>query len=125
MAEARGLVQVSFEELAKIDDGRLALALDQALRRVALDMDDRPGLKKPRTVTLQLTFIPVFDANTSTCDGVKMTAKIKDSIPVRESKAYDFGLRKGNLMTYQPMALDNHAQETFFSPDDVASERRS
>lgn len=119
MLEARGLVQVTFEELGKIDDGRLAVAIEQALRRVAADMDDRPGLKKPRTVTLKLNFVPVFDTNTSTCDGVKMSFKVNDSIPVRESKMYDIGLRKGNLLTYQPMALDNHMQETMFSRDDV------
>ncbi len=124
MAEARGLVQVSFEELGKIDDGRLAIAMEQALRRVAADIDDRPGLKKPRTVVLKLAFVPVFDLNTSTCDGVKMTFKVNESVPVRESKMYDLGLRKGNLLTYQPLALDNHSQETMFSRDDVADERR-
>lgn len=124
MAEARGLIQVSFEELGKIDDGRLAVAIEQALRRVAADIEDRPGLKKPRTLSLNLSFVPVFDLNTSTCDGVKMTFKVKESVPVRESKMYDLGIRKGNLLTYQPLALDNHAQETMFGRDEVAKESR-
>lgn len=125
MPEARGLVQVSFEELGKIDDGRLAVAVEQALRRVTADIEDRPGLKKPRTLNLSLSFIPVFDTNTSTCDGVKMSFKVKESVPVRESKAYDLGVRKGNLLTYQPLSLDNHTQETIFSRDAIENERRT
>lgn len=117
MAEAKGSVQFTLKELAEIDDGRIAVCFEQAARRIAADLDDRPGLKKARTMTIQLTYVPIFDPETSLCDGVKMTCRVKDSIPIRESRAYDLGLRKGGILTYHPETPDNHEQEALFPRD--------
>lgn len=50
----RNLEKFDLAALASIDGGRIAIAFEQALRRVAQDCDDRPGEKKERTVTLSL-----------------------------------------------------------------------
>jgi len=104
-----GLQQLSLAQIAEIDDGRIAAAFDQALKRAAQDCDDRPGDDRPRKITIELAVAPVLDQN-GMCDSVKSQIQIKDTIPTRKSRIYDFGLRKGGLFTYQPMALDNHRQ---------------
>ena len=43
---------LKFESLDKIDNGSVALAVDQALHQMWLDCEDRPTLEKPRKVNL-------------------------------------------------------------------------
>lgn len=116
--EVQGLQQLSLSQIAEIDDGRIAEAFAQAVKRAAQDCDDRPGDDRPRKITLEIAFSPVLAEN-GLCDSVKSQIQIKDTIPTRKSRVYDFGLRKGGLFVYQPMALDNHRQNTMFNDDGV------
>ena len=59
----RDLKQLTLATLAEIDGGRLAIAFEQALRRCAIDCDDRPGEKKARTVSMQISVEPRLDEN--------------------------------------------------------------
>lgn len=115
--EVQGMQQLSLQQLADLDDGRIATAFDQAVKRAAQDCDDRPGDDRPRKVILEIAFAPVLSAD-GICDSVKSQIQIKDAMPTRKSRVYDFGLRKGGLFVYQPMALDNHRQGTFPMEDD-------
>lgn len=115
--EVQGLKQLSLAEIAKIDEGRIAAAFDQALKRAAQDCDDRPGDDRPRKIMIEIAIAPVTDQS-GICDSVKSQIQIKDTIPTRKSRVYDFGLRKGGLFTYQPMALDNHRQSTLDMGED-------
>ena len=111
------LTRLSLKELAELDDGRIATAFDMAIKRVADDCNDRPGETKPRTVTLQIEIAPVLDVD-GMCDTVKSRIQIKDSIPTRKSKLYDFGLRKGGILAFNNNSLGNHKQESFLGDDD-------
>lgn len=115
--EVQGLKQLSLAELARIDDGRIEAAFNQAVRRAAADCDDRPGDDRPRKIMLEIAFVPVVTEE-GICDSVKSQMQIKETIPTRKSRTYDFGLRKGGLFVYQPMALDNHRQSTIPMPGD-------
>lgn len=115
--EVEGLRQLTLAQVAEIDDGRIAAAFAQALKRVAQDCDDRPGDDRPRKIVLEMAFMPVLSED-GICDSVKSQCQIKDTIPTRKSRVYDFGLRKGGLFSYQPMALDNHRQATMFNEDE-------
>lgn len=117
--EVQGLKQFSIEELAKVDDGRIAEAFNQALRRVAMDVDDRPGDDRPRKLNLEIAIVPVCDES-GLCDSVKLQMQIKESLPTRKSRVYDMGLRKGGLMVYQPMSPENHHQQPLIDEDDDA-----
>lgn len=95
-----------------MDGGRIAIAVDRAIKRAAEDCEDLPGEKRSRKVTIQMEFTPSLEADGS-CDSVQATVQIKESLPTRKSNVYDFGLRKNGILTYQPEALDNHEQDTF------------
>ena len=112
-----GLKQLSLAELADIDDGRIGLAFDQALKRVSMDCDDRPGDNRPRKVVLEMTVEPVCGED-GVCESVTSQIQIKESLPTRRSKKYDLGLRKNGIFVFQPMSLDNHAQTTFEMGDE-------
>lgn len=117
MSEGRGQLQkLSLAALGEIDDGRLATAFDQAIKRAADDCNDRPGEKRKRCVVLQIEFEPVLDQD-GVCDSVKSAVQIKDTIPTRKSRSYDFGLRKGGFLVFNENSLDSHRQSTIFDQD--------
>lgn len=107
----RNLQKFDLANLATIDGGRIAIAFEQALKRVAMDCDDRPGEKKDRTITLQLAVAPKLDVDglAEECD-VQIT--VSDSVPKRKSKVYNMSMRKGGHLLFHPDSVDNHAQET-------------
>jgi hypothetical protein len=101
----------SFKELSEMDGGRIALAVDRAIKRVAEDCEDVPGEKQKRTVNLQIEMKPVLDP-AGFCERVDVAIQVKEKVPTRKSRVYDFGLRKNGVLTYQPDALDDHKQDT-------------
>ena len=107
----RNLQKFDLANLATIDGGRIAIAFEQALKRVATDCDDRPGEKKPRTINLALSVTPKLDADgmAEECD-VQIT--VADNVPKRKSKVYNMSMRKGGHLMFHPESLDNQAQET-------------
>jgi len=109
MSDTYGLQQLSLETLATIDGGRVNLAMNQALRRIAQDLDDRPGESRTRKATLEVIAKPVCGED-GLIDGAKIQIQVKDDVPTRKSKVYDVGVRKGGMMVYQEMVPDDHRQ---------------
>ena len=107
----RNLEKFDLAALASIDGGRIAIAFEQALRRVAQDCDDRPGEKKERTVTLSLAVKPVLDPD-GLCEDCDVQVAVTDSVPKRKSKIYNMSLRKGGHLLFADESLDDHRQET-------------
>lgn len=64
--------------LAQIRDGVLAAQLDAELVKIHHDCVERPGLKKPRKVTLEITVTPIGD---DPLDAVDIEFQVKASIP--------------------------------------------
>ncbi len=114
----RNLEKFDLASLAKIDGGRIAIAFEQALRRVAQDCDDRPGEKKERSITLTLAVKPRLD-EVGMCEDCDVQVAVTDSVPKRKSKIYNMSLRKGGHLLFADESLDDHRQETLdFSGDD-------
>lgn len=101
-----------------MDNGRIGAALNIALKRIAEDLDDRPGDNRERKVTLEITAKPEC-APDGLIEGAKVQVQVKDAIPTRKSRVYDVGVRKGGMMVYQEMSPDNHLQSPLpFDADD-------
>jgi hypothetical protein len=49
---------LSFETLGDVDGGAVRIAMNHALQKAFLDMSDRPGLDKPRKITLTVDLKP-------------------------------------------------------------------
>jgi hypothetical protein len=97
--------------LATIDGGRVAAAINQELKKAALDCDDRPGESRPRKIVVEILMVPVAD-ETGLADSVKLACKIKASHPDRRSRVFDMSLRKGGKLAYDEESLDNVDQQT-------------
>jgi hypothetical protein len=109
------LVQFDIANIGDLDDGRVSVAFAHELRRAVMDCMDRPGDKKPRSVTLEFRLTPVVGEE-GQCDGAEGEFEIKSKVPTRKSKTYSFSTnRKGHLI-YSSNNPEDIDQATF---DDV------
>ena len=79
---------LTFENLKHLDHGSLVLALDEALRQVYRDCDDRPGLKKPRSIKLTLEFTPQLKEDEKNLNWVAVTGKIGTNVPDKSTTVH-------------------------------------
>ena len=105
-------IEFTLTSIEQLDGGRIAEAFKQALQRIASDLHDRPGCADARKVTLDCTFKPQIDVETGDLDSVKTQFQVKDSLPQRKSKVYDFGANRAGHLYFQELDDDNHRQET-------------
>lgn len=99
------------ESLASIDSGRIGVAIDQAVARAHRDCADRPGVEKPRVVTLQIVLIPVAQDGQGDLDSVNVEFRVRESIPLRSSKRYNMR-SDGRELRYNELSPEDHAQTT-------------
>lgn len=92
------LAQFKFETLATMDDGRLSTAFEQALDRLRRDCEDRPGLKKARTLTMTVSLVPTMDTDVSKLARVHIGVDFSEKIPSRQSKNYEMLPARGGLL---------------------------
>ncbi len=97
---------LSLHELRNLDAGRVAVAFDQDLRFLAKDCLDRPGDKRARTLTLVVELEPTIDDD-GQCESVKGSFRIAARIPSRQSKTYDFGVRRGGQLVFNQLLPDS------------------
>lgn len=118
--------ELKLEELMHVDGGRIAVAFNQALARLAADCEDRPGDNKPRIVNLQCALIPVLDAQ-GQYEEAKTQFVISDSIPKRKSKIISLqptrktkGGKQTNSFAFNDLSEDDVHQKTI---DEVTGEQ--
>lgn len=110
------IMQLDLENLRVLDDGRLEAAFEQELRHVVLDLMDRPGDDRERSVQFKVKFKPVCD-ETGECESVNVQVDIGSKLPSRKSRVYDMKARKsarGAMLVFNEMSLDNADQTTIF-----------
>lgn len=91
------LVQFDIASLAQIDEGRISEALAQAMRRVESDLRDRPGHKGKRKVVLEIVYEP-GPSDSNDLESVDVTFNVKETMPKRESRAYNMIAARHGLM---------------------------
>ena len=108
--------EFSLATLMELDNARVVEAWNQAVQRCASDCEDRPALKKPRKVTLELELIPVFEQDGAVLDSINASFKVKDSAPQREGKTYSLGVRrtrdKRHQLVFNDLSDENVNQRT-------------
>ena len=95
--------------IATIDGGRIGVAIDQAIDRARRDCFDRPGLEKPRKVTIEITILPVLGEKD--LDSCNVVMAIKESIPGRESRGFNMRAGKDGLL-WNELSPEDVAQTT-------------
>lgn len=102
--------EFSLANLPHLDEGRLALAFQQAITRAVADCEDRPGEGKGRSIALVAEIVPVMFDNH--LDTVNVSFQVKESLPTRKSKTYNMGVRKGGKLVFNDLSDDNIHQRT-------------
>lgn len=102
------LIYFSLNKLGQLDGGRVAEAFAQAMKRVVLDCEDRPGDDKARKVILQGEITPIVGQG-GVCEGVNIEFQIQDKLPTRKSRSYAMGVKSGGKIffsTGDPLNVD-------------------
>jgi hypothetical protein len=76
--------QYEIRNIGELDSGSIANEFDIAMRHVLFDTTDRPTVSKPRKVTLEVSLVPVVDERNGVIDRVKVTHKIKETLPPKQ-----------------------------------------
>lgn len=79
---------LQIQTLAKLDGGKLVLAANHAIRQAIADVQDRPGDKSARKVTLDLVFRPELDKDAAILDTVRVQGRVNVVIPKRQTVEY-------------------------------------
>ena len=103
--------QLSLDTLAEFDYGKAAVAFQTALERVVRDCLDRPGEKKPRTVTLVAKITPVLQQSGDVVD-CEVAFEIAAAIPKWLTAPQAVGTTKQGHLFFQELAPDSPKQMT-------------
>ena len=104
------LEKFSLEALAKIDNGRLAIAFAHELRKIELDLQDRPSVDKERGLTIKLSIKPEATEEGELANAI-IQANISSTLPKRQSRAYSMKPTQGGLF-YEELSLEDANQQT-------------
>lgn len=112
------LRQFDLAALAQFDDARLAKAVNRELDLVGRDMAERPGDDRERTVTIQLGFKPVRDAESGAFDRADFKCSVTHKTPKRESPSYQLRGRANGKLVFRPENPQEVDQPTLFDEED-------
>lgn len=75
--------ELSLDSVGNVDGGSLRIAVNQALKMVTQDLEDRPALKSKRKVVLTLEFEPEIDKNSNSIhlENASFGWHIKTTVP--------------------------------------------
>jgi hypothetical protein len=106
------LTMATLEDLAKFDNGRVAVAFEQALRQLVFDLVDRPALDKDRTLTVTVQLQPRADSH-GNLSGVVIDVDCKSKKPSQRSAAVVAKVIGGEtVLRYNDLAPDDAEQLT-------------
>jgi hypothetical protein len=114
------LVKLDLENLKVLDDGRIEAAFAEELQHIVLDMMNRPGDDRQRSVTLKVKFKPIVD-DVGELESVDVQMDVGSKMPSRKTRVYDMKARrsqKGPMLVFNEDSLDNVDQTTIFDKDD-------
>ncbi|MCD0160110.1 hypothetical protein IHN63_02190 [Deinococcus sp. 6YEL10] len=79
---------LNHQTIGELEGGGMAYAIDKALGELMIDCQRRPGLSKPRKLTLTVTITPnanTLDDGGQGLKGVEVKADVKTAFPSRAS----------------------------------------
>lgn len=104
--------ELSIQSLDALDDGRVVAAVKAALKRCALDCEDRPGEKGARLVNLEFSLVPVPDIESGDLESIDVKFKVTDKVPKRQTRDYNMGLRRGGVLVFNDLSDEDINQRT-------------
>lgn len=120
-----GVREFKVANFPSLGNGMLANAVDKEIKNCIADLQDRPRLKSPRTVTLQLSFVPVIeDEADAELENVLHSFTVSSSLPKRASVKYTLGVRRSGHLHFSEVSNHNPDQMAidFDEPETAESE---
>lgn len=111
-----GFRALTLENLEHLDFGKVDVAFQQHIKRVALDCLDRPVDDKARIVTMKVSVKPVPETD-GTCDHVALQIKLSSSVPDHKTKVYDLLVKRSGQLLFSEDSPENAAQSTIFDDE--------
>ncbi len=99
-ANAMQLQGLELKTLVNFDAGYFEALVNAALKKIAADLNDRPGVKKSRSVDITLSFKPNL-AEDGSCDSVMVGYTIQYKTPPAERKDMPLGIAADGEMTFR------------------------
>ena len=113
------LTELNLDTLKDLAGGQVAVAFQRLVNQAVKDCVDRPGDKRMRKITLQLSVAPVAQIfeNTISCEGAKGTVQARLKLPDYETTTLDFGVQQNGRAVFSPESPQDHRQATMFEDD--------
>lgn len=105
------LQPVKCSTIHELDDGRVGVAVDRAIRAAAMDCVDRPGLSAARTVTLKLEITPEGTAE-GVCTSCSVESVISSTLPAKRSSAMNARVAGNGQLQWNNLSPDDAGQST-------------
>lgn len=114
-----GIVSLSADTLARLDRGRIGVAIDQAIQTVQQDCEDRPTDERARVVTITLSMVPKHRMleRVAQCESAEATCKVSAKLPAHESGKMSFGVTHEG-MTFSEDNPTDHRQGSLLPQED-------
>ena len=95
--KAMAVEQFTFDQLDRMDGGRLRAAFEKEFRLCEADCHDRPGLGNTRSVTMKLELRPEC-ADNGELSTIDVSFAFEHSVPKRKSRRYNMLAAPGGLL---------------------------
>lgn len=105
--------QLTIANLQELDRGKVALAVNQAIRQCVRDIEERPFDKTKRKVQLVIEASPILEKNTGVLDTVGIEFQVQAKLPVQRSTTYPMLARDDGVLTFQPHSPKDPRQTSF------------
>ena len=104
---------LTLQSAPELDQGRVAVAFNNALRLATLDIVDRPADKTARKVFLICEMRPVLDKDTAVLDVIDNQFVVKKAFPVQRSAPYPMTATTDGQMVFDVGSPLDPRQNTF------------
>lgn len=111
-----GLLKLNVKNLVEFDQGRLAAAIELALKQCVADCQDRPGLDSARKVKIELKLTPEID-HTGELIAIDAHYSVAPILPPRSKGGCGLGVQKNGDLVFSTVATDNAAQMDLIDDD--------
>ncbi len=104
---------LDFEGLTKLDAGMLAEAFNDEIVAAVKDMQDRPHITQPRTITLTVALEPTAFDRTGVLEQVDISYGLDQKKPKRKSARTACGVKSNGGLYFNQLSPNNPHQQTF------------
>ena len=113
---ATSALQFTVKNWEKLDKGRIASAINHAVRQAISDCSDRPGNDAARKIVIEITAKPKLDKTSAALDTVDVSFDIKCRLPAATSAVYPMVAAVGGVPMFQELSPFDPRQESLFKP---------